>query len=391
MKMDRGDVQLVCSLLLCFIPQVWGQLCTEPCQCPPTVPRCPVGVPLLSDSCGCCQLCARQQGEACTERLPCDTLRGLRCDYSASFPGGAGQCVAQNALGCEMNGKRLEEGQLFQPSCAQLCHCLGGGLTCVPLCSNDLQRSADKCPNPQLVRLPGRCCKEWVCDGLDNTISSNLAAAEQARQDFGARMSSLSFGPVSNCIMWTSDWSPCSHSCGPGVSTQTTNKNPACRLQTETRLCQVRPCQAPLARLHRLQTRLEVCESSYMSPVPIQLEHQGCWSTRTFRPRFCTWTCPEGHCCSPSHTRTLRIVFRCPHGSFTQHQVMMIESCSCSISGVPSPRPQPPGVPCPGCDTRSGQSCLIKRIKVIKYTHNNVAVRKVKQVFPNCERSTIRI
>lgn len=76
--------------------QVWCQLCPGPCQCPSTVPRCPVGVPLLLDSCGCCQVCARQEGEACTERLPCDTQRGLQCDYSASFPRGPGQCVGVN-------------------------------------------------------------------------------------------------------------------------------------------------------------------------------------------------------------------------------------------------------------------------------------------------------
>uniref|UniRef100_A0A4W6EAH9 Cellular communication network factor 5 n=1 Tax=Lates calcarifer TaxID=8187 RepID=A0A4W6EAH9_LATCA len=212
---------------------VWCQLCVGPCQCPSTVPRCPVGIPLVFDSCGCCQLCARQEGEACTDQLPCDTHRGLQCDYSASFPGGPGQCVG-NELGCEINGRRLEEGQAFQPSCAQLCHCLGGGVSCVPLCSDDLQRPTDKCPNPQLVRLPGRCCKEWMCHDLDN---------KQARQGREGGLSGLSFGPISNCIEWTSDWSPCSHSCGPGVSSRTTIRKRACLLQTETRLCQVRPCQ----------------------------------------------------------------------------------------------------------------------------------------------------
>ncbi|XP_049432813.1 CCN family member 5-like [Epinephelus fuscoguttatus] len=331
-KMERRDTQLLCSLLLCIITQVWCQLCTGPCQCPPTVLRCPVGVPLMFDSCGCCQVCARQEGEACTDRLPCDTHRGLQCDYSASFPGGPGQCVGRNELGCEMNGRRLEEGQVFQPSCAQLCHCLGGGVTCVPLCSDDLQRPTDRCPSPQLVRLPGRCCKEWVCDGLDNSISSNPSTAEQARQDNRGGLPNPAFGSVSNCIERTSDWSPCSHSCGPGVSARTTNRNWACRLQTETRLCQVRPCQTLLPGLRRLQLGSGVCESSYISPLSIQLEHQGCWSTRAYHPRFCAFTCLEGRCCSPSHTRTVQMVFRCPQGMLTLQQVMMIESCSCSIS-----------------------------------------------------------
>ncbi|XP_059184821.1 CCN family member 5-like [Centropristis striata] len=326
--MDRKDTQLVCSLLLCIVTQVWCQLCPGPCQCPPTMPQCHVGVRLMLDSCGCCQVCARQEGEACSDLLPCDTQRGLKCDYSASFPGGPGQCVGQNELGCEMNGRRLEEGQVFQPSCAQLCHCQGGGVTCVPLCSDDLQKPADKCPRPQLVRLPGRCCKEWVCDSLDNNISSNPSAAEQTRQD---NRGGLSFGSISNCIEWTSDWSPCSHSCGPGVSTRTTNRNWACLLQTETRLCQVRPCQTLLPGLRRLQPGSGMCESSYISLLPVQLKQQGCWSTRAYRPRFCTLTCPEGRCCSPSLTRTAWMLFRCPQGRFTQQQVMMIESCSCSI------------------------------------------------------------
>lgn len=75
-----------------------------------------------------------------------------------------------------------------------------------------------------------------------------------------------------------------------------------------------------------------VCESSYTSPLSIQLEHQGCWSTRAFRPRFCALTCPERHCCSPSHTRTVRVALRCPHGRLVLHPVMVIKSCSCSPS-----------------------------------------------------------
>lgn len=329
--MDRRDTQLLWFLLLCIITQVWCQLCIGPCQCPPTVLRCPAGVRQMLDSCGCCQVCARQEGEACTDRLPCDTHQGLQCDYSASPPGGPGQCVGRNELGCEMNGRRLEEGQIFQPSCAKLCHCLGGGVTCVPLCSDDLKRPTDKCLKPRLVRLPGRCCKEWVCDSVDNNISSN-PSAEQTRQDYRGGLFGPTFGSISNCIEWTSDWSPCSHSCGPGVSTRTTTRNWACRLQTETRLCHVRTCPSMLPGLRMLQTGSGVCESSHISPVSIKLEHQGCWSTRAYRPRFCALTCLEGRCCSPSHTRTVRMVFRCPQGRLTQQQVMMIESCSCSIS-----------------------------------------------------------
>ncbi|KAK5871885.1 hypothetical protein PBY51_012625 [Eleginops maclovinus] len=299
------------------------------------MPRCPEGVSLMSDSCGCCQLCARQGGEACSAWLPCDASRGLQCDYSASFPGEPGQCVGRNHLGCELDGRRLEEGEVFQPSCAQLCHCLGGGVTCVPLCSDELQRPAETCSRPQLLRLPGRCCREWVCDGLDNSIASKPSAAEEPR----GGLSGPSFGSISNCIHRSSDWSPCSHSCGPGVSTRSTNRNWACRLQTETRLCQVRPCQTLLPGLRRLQPGSGGCESSYSSPLPVQLEHQGCRSTRAYRPRYCPSSCPEWHCCSPSLTRTVRMVFRCPQNRLTLQQVMMIQSCSCSTSNCRLPPP----------------------------------------------------
>uniref|UniRef100_A0A665T2T8 CCN TSP1 domain-containing protein n=1 Tax=Echeneis naucrates TaxID=173247 RepID=A0A665T2T8_ECHNA len=190
--------------------QVLCQMCSGLCQCSPTMPRCPLGIPLMIDSCGCCQLYPRQEGE-----------RGLKCDQ-LSLVG----IVDLNELGCELNGTRLEEGQVFQPSCAQLCCCLGGGMSCMPLCTADL--------------LPGHCCKEWVFDSTDDSISSNPSAGP-----WGA-LSGLLSASIPNGIEWTSDWSPCSHSCGPGVSIHTTNRWRACLLQAETRLCQIRLCQTLL-------------------------------------------------------------------------------------------------------------------------------------------------
>ncbi|XP_017548188.1 CCN family member 5-like isoform X2 [Pygocentrus nattereri] len=253
MKRESKDAVFPVSLLLCAFSQVVCQLCEGPCQCPWSSPTCPVGVSLVLDGCGCCQMCARQEGKPCSEKYVCDSQHGLQCDYSASFPGGPGECVRQNLLGCELDGVRYEEGQSFQPTCMQLCHCVGGGITCVPLCNEDLNLPIANCPNPRLVQLPGQCCREWVCDSQENSaLLENTAAVRVARswQD----MSASSGIPWSNCIEQTTEWSACSRSCGPGVSTRMSNRNWACRPQTQTRLCQVRPCYpAPSAPTSRVQ------------------------------------------------------------------------------------------------------------------------------------------
>lgn len=63
----------------------------------------------------------------------------------------------------------------------------------------------------------------------------------------GTGVSSQNRVPVSNCIEQSTAWSPCSQTCGPGISTRVSNQNGACRLELHSRLCQVRPCQgAPL-------------------------------------------------------------------------------------------------------------------------------------------------
>ena len=51
-----------------------------------------------------------------------------------------------------------------------------------------------------------------------------------------------------NCLVQTTEWSACSRSCGMGISARVTNDNPQCRLEKETRLCMVRPCDFPMEK-----------------------------------------------------------------------------------------------------------------------------------------------
>lgn len=70
------------------------------------------------------------------------------------------------------------------------------------------------------------------------------------------------------------------------------------------------------------------CESSYRSAVPLRLFHQGCYSTRVYRPRYCG-VCTDGRCCSPYRTRTVIFPFRCWDGRQINQPVMIINSCVC--------------------------------------------------------------
>ncbi|XP_038863912.1 CCN family member 2-like isoform X1 [Salvelinus namaycush] len=321
-----SDNVIALALLLCMgALQVWCQLCLGPCQCPSPVPLCPAGVPLVLDGCQCCQVCARQQGEACSDLYVCDSQRGLQCDYSTSFPGDPGACSSQEELGCEMNGVSYLDGQVFQPSCATQCRCLGGGVTCVPLCPEDIRLPSPDCPHPQRVQLPGKCCKEWVCENTDNTILQDAITASRSDRLWPG-MSGPQQNPAFNCIDQSTEWSVCSRTCDAGVSTRVSNKNPACRLEMQSRLCKVWPCQALQPRRSPMSGRR--CEPSYRSVVPVRLVHQGCYSTRVYRPRYCG-QCTDARCCTPYRTSTATVAFRCPTGRLLHRAVMMIQSCVC--------------------------------------------------------------
>ncbi|MGH0162919.1 UNVERIFIED_CONTAM: hypothetical protein FKN15_049661 [Acipenser sinensis] len=140
------------------------QYCKWPCKCPKIPPRCSAGVSLVMDGCDCCKACARQVGEKCNEADTCDYHKGLYCDYSMDKPRyEIGVCAHMVGVGCEDNGVIYRNGQSFQPNCKYKCMCVNGAIGCVPVC-RDSRPPLVWCQNPKRVKVPGKCCEQWICD-----------------------------------------------------------------------------------------------------------------------------------------------------------------------------------------------------------------------------------
>lgn len=85
-----------------------------------------------------------------------------------------------------------KSGEAFQSSCKYQCTCLDGAIGCVPLCSMDVRLPSPDCPMPRHVKVPGKCCEEWVCDSpytQNSFMGSALAGKSQAFTVDSARVS----------------------------------------------------------------------------------------------------------------------------------------------------------------------------------------------------------
>ncbi|OXB54037.1 hypothetical protein ASZ78_010319 [Callipepla squamata] len=311
------------ALLLLLLAPSWvgAQGCTYPCRCPSQPLQCPAGTSLVLDSCGCCKVCARQLGQLCSPQKPCDHHKGLYCDFSRIHRG-SGICLAREGATCDLLGKVYHNGESFQPTCKLQCICLDGAIGCSPLCSADLRLPSPDCPHPRRVQLHNECCEEWVCEeegGEDHLESVMAVFREDPEQK--PELNSLQ----ENCLVQTTEWSACSKSCGMGISTRVTNDNPQCRLEKETRLCMVRPCDFPWEKAKRGGKK---CVRSPKPRQRLLFEFSGCTSTRSYRPKFCGG-CVDGRCCTPYITSTATVEFRCPEGDFFQRKMMFIKACSC--------------------------------------------------------------
>ncbi|XP_037357459.1 CCN family member 4 isoform X2 [Talpa occidentalis] len=298
------------------------QFCKWPCECPPSPPRCPLGVSLITDGCECCKMCAQQLGDNCTEAAICDPHRGLYCDYSGDRPRYAiGVCAQVVGVGCLLDGVRYDNGQSFQPNCRYNCTCVDGAVGCTPRC---LRQRPPRlwCRHPRRVSVPGHCCEQWVCDD----------DARRPRQTTplhtGAFAAAVAEPWHRNCVAHTSPWSPCSTSCGLGVSTRISNANARCWPAQESRLCNLRPCGL---ELHQHIKEGKKCLAVYQPAAPVNFTLAGCVSTRSYRPKYCG-VCTDHRCCIPYKSKTIRVSFQCPDGPGFSRQVLWINACFCNLS-----------------------------------------------------------
>eukprot|EP00066_Takifugu_rubripes_P014638 XP_011603904.1 PREDICTED: protein NOV homolog [Takifugu rubripes] len=321
---------LTALLVLSFTAQVtWSQVCPRRCQCPDEPPLCPPGVPLILDDCACCLVCARQRGQPCSDMNPCDTHKGLRCEYSTDVHKRTGICVAHGGDACVLDGSVYQSGQTFFPSCKYQCTCRDRQIGCVPRCNLDVMLPGPDCPMPRRVQVPGECCEKWVCDPQAEASALGGFAMAAYRQEETVRFDG--WDSSLNCIEQTTEWGACSQTCGMGVSTRVTNKNRRCEMVKQSRLCTIRPCADQLDRrqlAYPAPKRGSKCQRVVQSGTAVQLAYKNCTSIQAYKPRYCG-SCTDGRCCTPHRTKTTLVDFQCTNGKSARRPVMVILTCAC--------------------------------------------------------------
>ncbi|XP_041950572.1 cellular communication network factor 6 isoform X1 [Alosa sapidissima] len=291
------------------------QFCQWPCKCR-AKPQCAPGVSSVLDGCGCCKSCARQIGEACNERDICDPHKGMYCDFSRDQPHyEVGICAYMMAVGCDLNGKHYENGQAFQPSPLYKCTCIAGAIGCTPVF---IQK-------PTGLLGPA---------SLQANAPAGLRSAQDPRknqQDTIYRsMPAYRDPPLAwkkNCLVQSTPWSPCSRTCGMGISVRVSNDNGKCEMRKDRRLCLLRPCDKKALKSMKMP-RGKTCRPKFQAKKAEKLHLSGCSSTKKLRPTYCG-VCTDKRCCVPNKSRMLTVAFKCKSGTNVKWKMQWITSCVC--------------------------------------------------------------
>ncbi|XP_075056742.1 cellular communication network factor 6 [Mixophyes fleayi] len=291
------------------------EFCHWPCKCL-NKRTCPVGVSLVKDGCGCCKICAKQLGESCNEADVCDHHRGLYCDYSTDAPKfEVGICKYMFAVGCELNGVLYQNGQSFQPSPSYTCLCISDTIGCTPLL--DFKQDGSQCAEP--TDLTKKKPELSNCALEKNPVTADYKLIPVYKI--------LPLVWKKKCLVQATQWSPCSKTCGMGISIRITNDNSKCEMRKDRRLCFLRPCNVTLINSVKIP-KGKTCQPTFQDPQPVKLILSECSTLQSYRPIYCG-VCTDRRCCIPNKSKMIIVQFHCPNeGSFTW-KMMWITSCVC--------------------------------------------------------------
>lgn len=62
-----------------------------------------------------------------------------------------------------------------------------------------------------------------------------------------------------NCLIQTTHWSPCSKTCGLGISVRVNNDNSKCEMRKDRRLCLLQPCEKSVLRSVKVASLALIC------------------------------------------------------------------------------------------------------------------------------------